>query len=144
MRSTGDRIRHTICFELFGLALATPLGTLVFDHSPTDIGAIAVGSSLIATGWNFVYNLGFDKLMMRLRGTTRKTVPLRILHAFLFEGGLLLVLLPLISAYLGITLWEALMMDLAFAGFYLVYAFVFNWAYDLVFPIPDEAVQGTR
>ena len=31
------------------------------------------------------------------------------------------------------------MMDVAFALFYLIYAFIFNWIYDLVFPIPVEA-----
>lgn len=142
MRSTRDRIRHTICFELFGLALATPLGTILFDHSAADIGAIALGSSLIATAWNFIYNLGFDTVMVRLRGTSRKTVPLRIVHALLFEGGLLVVLLPLIALYLGISLWEALQLDIAFAIFYLLYAFVFNWAYDLIFPINDEPLES--
>jgi uncharacterized membrane protein len=27
-------------------------------------------------------------------------------------------------------------MDAAFAGFYLIYAFCFNWAYDVIFPLP--------
>ena len=27
-------------------------------------------------------------------------------------------------------------MDIAISGFFLVYAFVFNWAYDVVFPMP--------
>ncbi|MFU8883570.1 MAG: chlorhexidine efflux transporter [Rhodobacterales bacterium] len=40
------------------------------------------------------------------------------------------------ALYLGVGLWAALIMDLAFAGFYLVYAFVFNRLYDLIFPIP--------
>ena len=34
------------------------------------------------------------------------------------------------------------MMDLGFAGFYLVYAFVFNWAYDVVFPIPEPSLPA--
>jgi uncharacterized membrane protein len=33
-------------------------------------------------------------------------------------------------------------MDLAVAGFYVVYAFVYNWAYDIVFPVPGRAVAG--
>ena len=31
-------------------------------------------------------------------------------------------------------------MDVAFAGFFLVYAFVFNWAYDVVFPVRSQPV----
>jgi uncharacterized membrane protein len=55
----------------------------------------------------------------------------------LFEIGLLLMLMPLIAVYLGITLWEALAMDVAFALFYMGYALAFNWAYDRVFPLPE-------
>ena len=33
------------------------------------------------------------------------------------------------------SLLTAFWMDAAFSVFYLVYAFVFNWAYDLIFPI---------
>ena len=28
-------------------------------------------------------------------------------------------------------------MDVSFAAFYVVYAFVFNWAYDRLFPLPE-------
>jgi hypothetical protein len=28
-------------------------------------------------------------------------------------------------------------MDVSFAVFYVVYAFVFNWAYDRIFPLPE-------
>ncbi|MDQ0315865.1 PACE efflux transporter [Amorphus orientalis] len=138
MRSVADRIRHTLSFEIIGLALVTPLGTLVIDKPLVDIGAVALGSSVVATAWNYIYNLGFDTALLRLRGDPRKTVPLRVVHALLFEAGLLLILLPLIAWYLGISLWQALVMDLFFVAFYIVYAFIFNWLYDLVFPIPME------
>jgi uncharacterized membrane protein len=62
---------------------------------------------------------------------------MRVAHAVLFEGGLLVALMPLIAWYLGVSLLQAFMMDVSFALFYLVYAFVFNWAYDRIFPLPD-------
>jgi uncharacterized membrane protein len=139
MRNTADRIRHAISFELIGLALITPLGAWVFNTPMQDIGIVSLLSAIAATLWNYIYNLGFDRVLMRLRGDVRKTVPLRIVHAVLFEAGLLLVLLPLFAWYLGITLLQAFVMDMSFAGFYLVYAFVFNWAYDVIFPIPMKA-----
>ncbi|MBV6635158.1 MAG: hypothetical protein KI788_04540, partial [Mameliella sp.] len=71
------------------------------------------------------------------RGTTAKTLRLRLLHAVLFEAGLLALLMPFMAWYLDISLWQALVMDLSFAAFFLVYAFAFNWAYDLLFPLPD-------
>ena len=59
-----------------------------------------------------------------------------MLHTLLFEAGLILLLIPFIAWYLGISLWAALVMDIAIVVFYLVYAFFFNIAYDRVFPIP--------
>ena len=45
----------------------------------------------------------------------------------------------MIAVYLDIGLWQALVMDLAFVVFYLVYAFGFNWGYDQLFPLPEGA-----
>ncbi|MGU3360364.1 PACE efflux transporter [Methylobacterium sp. M6A4_1b] len=137
MRSTRDRIRHALLFEMFGLALIIPLGTVLFGLHASAMGVIGVGSALIAMAWNYVYNLGFDRAMQRLTGHTRKSLPLRAAHAVLFEAGLLVILLPPIAWYLGIGLVEAFFMDLAIAAFYVAYAFVFNLAYDRAFPLPN-------
>ena len=127
MRRTADRIRHALSFELFALAIITPLGAMVFDTPIKEMGVVTVVSATIATGWNYLYNLMFD-------------------HAVLFEAGLLLVLIPFIALYLGVSLWTAFVMDVAFAGFYLIYAFCFNWGYDVIFPVPepDGPVAGER
>ena len=143
MRSTLDRIRHAISFELIGLALVTPLGALAFDMPVEDIGIVGVGSATLATGWNYLYNIGFDHLMRRLTGSTQKSPVVRIAHAVLFELGLLIVLLPLIAWYLDVGLVHALTMDISFAVFYVIYAFVFNWAYDRIFPLPEWAKEAT-
>ena len=142
MRTTSDRIRHAISFEVVGLLLITPLGALAFDKPIEDIGVVAFVSATIATGWNYLYNLLFDHALLRLRGSVLKTLPVRAVHAVLFEAGLLLVLLPFIAWYLGVTLVEAFLMDVSFAIFYLGYAFVFNWVYDVIFPVPDSRAVG--
>ena len=139
MRSTRDRIRHAILFEVVGLALIIPLGTMLFDLHASAMGVIGFGSALVATAWNYAYNLGFDRAMQRLVGHTRKSLVLRVGHAVLFEAGLLVFLLPPIAWYLGIGLVEALVMDLAIAGFYVAYAFLFNLAYDRTFPLQSWA-----
>lgn len=141
MRTTKDRIRHTLGFEIIGLLIFVPLASWLFGYDLQLMAPMAVAASIIATVWNFFYNLLFDHAMLRLSGKVYKTVPLRVLHAFLFEGGLLLLFLPMIAWYLGITLWEAFMMDIAMAIFYLVHAFVYNWVYDKVFPIPEAGVS---
>lgn len=142
MRKTGDRIRHALAFEVIAFCIVTPLGALAFGMTLQDIGMVALVSAVIAALWNYVYNLGFDHAMLRLRGSVRKTVPIRVAHALLFEAGLLVALLPFIAWYLGVSLLTALVMDISFAVFFVIYAFVFNWAYDLVFPLPAEAAPA--
>jgi uncharacterized membrane protein len=137
LRTKRDRIRHAISFEIVGLALVMPLGAFVFHLPISDIGIVGIVSATIATGWNYIYNLIFDQVLQWWRGTTLKGAALRVAHAVLFELGLLLVLLPFIAWQLGISLIQALAMDVSFALFYVVYAFVFNLAYDRLFPLPE-------
>ena len=65
MRKTADRIRHAISFELIGLGLVIPLGTLAFAMPAKDIGVVGVVGATLATFWNYIYNLGFDHLLNR-------------------------------------------------------------------------------
>ncbi|GGB08288.1 membrane protein [Brucella endophytica] len=142
MRSVGDRIRHALSFEIIGLLLVTPLGALAFHMPMHDMGVVSLVSATIATAWNFIYNYLFDVVLQRTSGTTEKSGLTRVWHAVLFEAGLLVVLMPFIAWYLGVSLWQAFVMDVSFALFYMGYAFVFNWAYDRLFPLPEWTVQA--
>ncbi|WP_417410122.1 PACE efflux transporter [Hoeflea sp.] len=142
MRTTRDRIRHAVSFEIIALVVITPIGAWAFGLPLDQIGVVALVSATIATVWNYLYNLLFDHALIRFAGHAGKSIPMRIFHALLFEGGLLLILLPFIAWYLGVSLLTAFLMDVSFAAFYLVYAFAFNWLYDLAFPLPSES-SGT-
>lgn len=137
MRTFTDRLRHALSFEILGILIITPLAALVLDHGFLDLGVVTVGSATIAMLWNYAYNWLFDHAMLRLTGGTRKAVMQRVLHAVLFELGLLTLLAPFIAWWLGVGLWQAVLLDLGFAGFYVVYAFAFNWGYDRLFPLPE-------
>lgn len=137
MRTTGDRIRHALSFEIIGLLTIAPLGGWAFGVPLEAIGLVAIVAATIATLWNYIYNFLFDHAMLRIAGDVRKSLAVRVGHAVLFEAGLLVLLMPFIAWYLDISLLAAFKMDLFFALFYLAYAFIFNWAYDLIFPIPD-------
>ena len=145
MRSTSDRIRQAVSFEVVGLLIVIPLFSFAFGHPLDEIGLLAVFGATAATVWNYVYNLVFDHLLRRATGTPRKTMPVRVAHAIMFEATLLVLLLPLVAWWLDITILEALVIDLFFAAFYAVYAFAFTWAYDTVFPPDGSAVaEGKR
>ncbi|WP_127090773.1 PACE efflux transporter [Aquabacter cavernae] len=137
MRSPGDRIRHAVSFEIIGLLLVTPLGALAFQMPLHEMGVVTLVSATLATLWNYIYNWGFDIALDRIIGTTLKSGPVRVLHAIVFEVGLLIVLMPFIAWYLSVSLWQAFVMDLSFALFYMLFAFAFNWAYDRIFPLPE-------
>lgn len=139
MRTTRDRIRHAISFEIIGILLIVPLGALGLGMSMESMGVVAVFGASIATLWNYIYNIGFDRIMKRVLGTVHKTLAIRVVHTILFELGLLTVTLPFIALYLGVTIWQALLIDIAYVIFYLIYAFVFNWTYDQIFPLPKDA-----
>lgn len=144
MRSPLDRLRHALTFEILALCIVVPLGSLLFHVPAIDVGVVGVVSATLATLWNMAYNTGFDLALKRWRGTTLKSLRMRVMHAVVFEAGLLVVLLPFIAWYLEMTIWQALAMDASMAVFYLVYAFCFNWAYDRLFPLPEwqEAGRG--
>ncbi|MFH0258654.1 PACE efflux transporter [Vibrio rumoiensis] len=135
MRTTFDRLRHTICFELIGLAILTLGIAKLINMDMTKIGVLAVAFSIIATVWNYFYNILFDKEMLKHTGQLNKTVAIRIFHACLFEAGLLVITLPIMAWWLEIGLMEAFILDLGMALFYLIYAFVYNLAYDRIFPV---------
>jgi len=134
MRSTADRIRQAVSFELIGILIVTPLFAWAFDHPMGDMGVLVVLGATAATAWNYLFNLGFDHVLNWRRGDVRKSLPLRVVHAVLFEATLLVLLLPLFAWWLDVSLVAALLMEASFAAFYMVYAFVFTWGYDTLFP----------
>lgn len=145
MRTTKDRIRQALSFELIGLLLSVPLAAFTFGFDAGKTGVLGVVGATMATTWNYLFNLMFDHGLKRLTGSTRKTLKMRFLHAISFELGLMLAFLPVIAWWMDIGLLEALVVDIAFVVFYLIYAFVFTWCYDTLFPDPDAnagAPQG--
>lgn len=143
MRSTSDRIRQALMFEAIGLCLVAPLGSVILGHSLVEIGGFAVIASLAATAWNYTYNLVFDRLMLRWTGSVKKSLWQRVVHAVLFETALVLALLPVAAWWLQTGLWPAFVADAGLSAFYLVYAFVFTWVYEAVFP-QTEATASAR
>ncbi|MES1945345.1 hypothetical protein PC39_14557 [Salinisphaera sp. PC39] len=139
MRSIADRIRHAVCFEVIGVLMVGPLASWAFDAELMRVGSLAIALSLVATAWNYVYNLWFDHAMWRMLGRVRKTLSERVLHAFIFEFGMLLLTLPPVMWWLDRGVIQALNMSLSLMVFYLVYTYVYNLAYDWLFPIREPA-----
>lgn len=144
LRSVRDRIRQVVLFELGGLALVTPPFAWASGVPLSDsIGLLAL-ISLLAAAWNAAYNTCFDRIEAKLAGrpADRRPLPLRVAHAIGFEGGLLLMSLPIIMAWTGMSWFEALLADLGLATAYVLYAFAFNLGYDRAFPMEAQRCES--
>ncbi|GHU00254.1 membrane protein [Betaproteobacteria bacterium] len=137
LRSPRDRLRQVVLFEASGLLLiAPPFAWASGEALSSSIGMLAV-LSLIAALWNAAFNMGFDYCEARLarRRADQRPLGLRVLHALAFEGGVIVLTLPVIMLWTGLNWQAALAADIGLALAYVVYAFFFHLAYDRCFPL---------
>lgn len=127
-KSVRERFFHALAFEVLAIAICAPLGAWLLGYSLAHIGLLTLMISLVAMVWNMVFNAIFDRAQRRL-GFERKLLA-RAIHSVLFEIGLLLVVVPLAAWWLDIGMWEAFVLDIGIALFFLPYSFLFNWGYD--------------
>ncbi|QTD47235.1 PACE efflux transporter [Ottowia testudinis] len=135
MQGARRRVLYVSLYEGLAIAIVT-LTLLAFTNEGiASSGGLAIGSSAIALAWNLVFNALFERWERRqpVRG---RSLARRVAHAIGFEGGLLLWLVPFFAWWLGVSLWQALLMDIGFLLFFLVYTFVFTWAFDRLFGLP--------
>ena len=129
-KSFTERVFQALGFEGLALLICTPLLVWITGRPALEMGAVTLGISLLALSWNVVFNSLFDRLKTRLQlangGWTR------VLHALLFEGGLILLAVPLIAALMKISLLEAFILDIDVLLFFLPYTYVYHWGYDVL------------
>ncbi|MGM3192589.1 multidrug/biocide efflux PACE transporter [Dickeya dadantii subsp. dieffenbachiae] len=125
-----ERMVHAIGFEVMALLICAPIGAWVLGRSILQVGALSIMLSSVAMIWNVVYNSLFDRLWPVSR--VRRGLWVRMGHALGFEGGFILIGLPLAAWMLNLTLWQALMVEIGFFLFFLPYTMAYNWLYDLL------------
>ncbi|WP_027014453.1 PACE efflux transporter [Comamonas composti] len=124
-------------YELFAI-IAASLLFIAIGQSAGHSGAMAVAASVLAIIWNLTFNHLFEKWEAR-QSVKGRSVLRRVIHALGFEGGLALMLIPLMAWWFGISLWEAMVTQLWLLMFFLAYTYVFNWGFDSVFGLPASA-----
>ncbi|WP_434635043.1 multidrug/biocide efflux PACE transporter [Chromobacterium sp. CV08] len=127
-KKLAERVLHAVLYEVCAMALLVPLAALVMDKDIVHMGALALMMSTAAMLWNMVFNALFERLERRFGW--RRTASVRCLHALGFEGGLVVLLVPLAAWWLDSSYWQAFLLDLGFFAFFLPYTYVFNWLYD--------------
>lgn len=127
-KSVKERFFHALGFEVLAIAICAPLGAWLLGYPLAHIGLLTLMISLMAMGWNMAFNALFDRVQRRLG--FKRTLAIRVVHALLFEVGLILAVVPVAAWWLGIGLWEAFVLDIGIVLFFLPYTFAFNWSYD--------------
>jgi uncharacterized membrane protein len=136
IRTGKERLKFSCLFELTLIAILAPMGALVLEKQILDVGVLAIVLSLKAMLFNLLYNWIFDLVDVRAgRIPTQRNVPRRILHAVGFEVGLMITSLPIVVWWLGLSILQALIMDLVVTSFVVVYTFAFTWSYDRLYPV---------
>ena len=141
MQGPSRKIVQAILYEVIGVAFVSPAISLAYDESLSYSGALAVIISLIAMSWNMLFNALFERWEARRRDPER-TFWRRVLHSLGFEGGLVLLLIPLMAWWLSIGWLEALVADIGLFAFFFFYSFAFQWGFDRVFGLPDATCRG--
>lgn len=135
------KLVQAILYEVIAIAVLSPTLSLIYDDELAHAGALSLMLSASALVWNMLYNYVFEYWEARQAQRTR-TLRRRLLHSLGFEGGLVLLLVPLVAWWLSISWWAALVTDLGLFVFFFFYALVFQWAFDRVFDVPVSARGG--
>jgi len=129
-KSILERICQAIGFELLAILICTPLLAWIMDKPMLDMGVVTVVLAALALAWNVVFNGVFDRLLRHFAVVHNAWT--RVIHALLFEGGLVAVGVPLIAWWLDVSLWQAFLMDIGVLLFFLPYTYVYHWGYDVM------------
>lgn len=127
-KTVKERFLHAFFFEIIAIGLCAPAVAWAMDKPLFEMGLLTMVIAWIALVWNMIYNAGFERLERRFGW--QRTYRVRVVHAFGFECGLILIVIPLLAWWLKVSIWEAFVLDIALVLFYLPYAFFYNLAYD--------------
>ncbi|BEO84410.1 PACE efflux transporter [Serratia marcescens] len=143
MQGVKRKLVYVTAYEIIGMAISALGLALLSGHAPSTTGPLAVVITTIAVSWNFIYNYVFEWWESR-QASRARTLKRRILHAVGFQLTLVVYLIPLIAWWMGITLWQALLLDMALIVIIPCYTFVFNWAFDKLFGLPASALPASE
>lgn len=138
MQGIRRRIVHVTFYEIFAIALSS---VVMLGTTPADVKLATIASvlaSVFAVVWNVTYNSLFEAWEAR-QSVRGRSLARQVCHAFGFELGFLVVLVPAFAWLLGITLVEAFVLESGMILLFLVYTFAYNLAFDRIFGLPASA-----
>ena len=138
MKPATRRILQAVLYETLAIGLAGPVLALIFEQSMVSALGLAAVMSTIALLWNVVFNAFFERWEAR-QADRRRSAWRRLMHGLGFEGGLVILLVPLVAYWLDISWLHALWADLGLFVFFFFYTIAFTWVFDRIFGLPQSA-----
>lgn len=138
MSPTVRRVVQALLYELIAVAFVGPAMGVIFEQPIASTTTLAVLMSTVALAWNCVFNGMFERWEAR-QSVKGRSLLRRVAHGVGFEGGLVLMLVPVMAYWLETSLLNAFLADLGILAFFFVYAIAFTWAFDRVFGLPRSA-----
>lgn len=126
------RLVYVSVFELLGIVFATLVLMALSDGDFKKSLPVAIIVSSSAVVWNYIYNTMFESWECR-NDIRIRTLKIRCMHAIGFEGGLVLLCLPIYMLWYDVSVWKAMSMEATLLLFFLVYTFIFTLLFDKVF-----------
>lgn len=134
------RVLQAVLYETFAIAFVGPVLSVAFDKPATSTLGLAFVLSSIALAWNYVFNAVFERWESR-QAVRGRSFARRLAHGLGFEGGLVVILVPVMALWLNTSALTAFVANLGLLVFFFVYAIVFTWAFDRVFGLPESAAK---
>lgn len=138
MPPTLRKIVYAVSFETLGVAVASG-GLMAMSDAPVSQSvSLSVIAATLALIWSYLFNTLFEA--WEARQPVRGRPPARrAAHALLFEGGLVILLVPVMAWWLSVGLWQALVYEAGLIVLFIAYTYAFTWGFDRLFGLPASA-----
>ena len=139
MTPRSRRILQAVLYEVGAIAVVGPVLGFAFGKPASSSFLLALVLSTIALCWNYVFNAAFERWESG-QAVKGRSFARRLAHGAGFEGGLTLILVPVMAVWLDTSFLTAFVTNLGLLAFFFLYAIGFTWAFDKVFGLPKSAM----
>lgn len=126
-------------YEVGAIAVVGPVLGFAFGKPASSSFLLALVLSTIALCWNYVFNAAFERWESG-QAVKGRSFARRLAHGAGFEGGLTLILVPVMAVWLDTSFLTAFVTNLGLLAFFFLYAIGYTWAFDKVFGLPKSAM----
>jgi uncharacterized membrane protein len=141
MTPTTRRVLQAVLYETGAITVVGPVLGFAFGQPASSTYLLAVVLSTIALCWNYVFNALFER-WERTQLVKGRSFARRLVHGAGFEGGLTVILVPVMAMWLKTSFLAAFVANLGLLAFFFVYAIGYTWAFDKVFGLPQSALDA--